>query len=73
MPRVLVRSNDRRVVLEAHDVKQADITADESPRGCLNRLQRVVREADCDRTSKKRMPERLPVIVPARGYLDVSG
>jgi hypothetical protein len=73
MPRVLVIGNDRRVVLEARDVKQADITAGKSPRGCLSRRQRVVPEADRDRTSKRGVPERLPVIVPARGYLDVSG
>jgi hypothetical protein len=72
MPRVLVKSNDR-VVLDAHDVKQAGIKADASPGGLLTRLPRAAREADRDRTSKKRMPERLPVIVPARGYLDVSG
>jgi hypothetical protein len=73
MARILVQSNDHRVVLDARNVRHADIKADESPGGLLDRLERAVRDADRDRTSRKRAPERLLAIVPARGYLDVSG
>lgn len=73
MARILVQSNDHRVVLDARNVRRAEIKAGESRGGLLDRLERAVRDADRDQTSSKRAPERLLAIVPVRGYLDVSG
>jgi hypothetical protein len=64
MARILVQSNDHRIVFDARNVRHAQITADESPGGLLDRLERAVQDADRDPISRNRAPEGLLGIVP---------
>jgi hypothetical protein len=73
MARILVQSNDHRIVLDARNVTHAEIKADVSPGGLFDRLERAIRDADRGQPLRKRAPERHRAIVPVRGYLEVSG
>jgi len=70
--RILVQTDDRRTVLDAGDVKLADIGDRESASSLLDRLERAIQSAERRPGPAGHRCRRVASIVPVSDYRDVG-
>lgn len=67
MARILVQTDDRRTILDEHDVQVADINDELVASRLLDRLERAIAVAE-----RRRPTRRIAAIVPASDYREVG-